>query len=74
MTKLLCILTLVALTGCAPEVVETKPENAQAVVDSLVYVQAKNGLCFGVTSTHRVSSSLTVAENQLLVSVPCLPN
>jgi hypothetical protein len=45
---------MLALTGCLePSAEVTKPNEAQALADALVYVKAKNGLCFGVGTTSR---------------------
>jgi len=70
--KILIISIALMLTGCLePEVRETTREDANNLVNSLVYVKASNGLCFGVTSTFRVSSNGTGAFNNLIVNVPC---
>lgn len=45
-----------ALIGCSPSVEKTEPNEAQALADSFVYVKAKNGLCFGVSTTSRIDS------------------
>ena len=59
------------LVGCsAPTAEPTSPVNAQEMVDSLVYVQAKNGLCFGVGTASRLSSK-GVSYNINMVSVDC---
>ena len=66
------ILLALPLSAClAPEVEETKPTDAQSLVDGLVYVKAKNGLCFGVGTTSRVSTGGTVAMSNVLVQVDC---
>ena len=71
MNKLFAILALATLTACSPVVEKTEYKDAQALVDSFLFVKAKNGLCYGVTTTSRVSSNITVAENNHVVFVPC---
>lgn len=71
---MLPLVAVTALVGCnlfEPSVEETKPEDAQTLVDSLVYVKAKNGLCFGVTTTSRMATSGSAAYNNHLVQVDC---
>lgn len=71
MNKLLSIIFLAAaLAACAPQVEKTEVKDAQALVDSFLYVKAKNGLCFGITTTSRISSNIIVAENNHVVLVP----
>ena len=69
MSRYLILLAL--LVGCTPSVEKTETHDAVALVNSLVFVKAKNGLCYGVTSTSRISSNMTVAINQMIVSVDC---
>lgn len=67
---------LALLAGCdlfTPDVEETKPTDARQLVNSLVYVKAPNGLCFGVTTTGVLNTSGAVAYNQHIVNVPCQP-
>ena len=66
-----CSVILVFVVACTPSPMVTKPDDAKRLVDSLEYVQAKNGLCYGVSTVKRVSSNGSVAENQMLVHVPC---
>lgn len=62
----------VLLGGClTPEPKETKAEDAQKLVDSMRYVKAKNGLCFGVATVDRISTNGTLAMNQMIVQVDC---
>ncbi len=73
---LICsVLTIsILLTGCDvfdPDVVPTKIEDAQEIADSFKYVKAKNGVCYGVTTTNRLSTNATVAYNNLVVAVDC---
>jgi hypothetical protein len=61
-----------ALTGCLePSTEVTKPTEAQALADSLVYVKAKNGLCFGVGTTSRMDSGAKLSYTNQVVHVPC---
>jgi len=70
--KYLIFLLILPLAACfEPEVEVTKPQDAKALVESLVYVKANNGLCFGVTTTSRISTNATMALNNLIVHVPC---
>ena len=70
-TALLC-LTL-ALSGCLePSAEVTKPDEAKTLADSLVYVKAKNGLCFGVGTTSRMDSGARLSYTNQLVHVPCV--
>lgn len=61
------------ITGCLfdPEVEKTTQVHAQKLADSLVYVKARNGLCFGVTTTSRVATSGSAAVSNMMVNVPC---
>jgi hypothetical protein len=58
------------LAGCT-EPVKTSPTDAQSLVDSLSYVKSKAGVCYGVATVNRLSSSLDVAVNLLIVQVEC---
>lgn len=58
--------------GCTPTPLETTPADAQGIIDSMVYVKAKNGLCFGVATVQRVNSNGAIAQNIIAVSVPCV--
>jgi hypothetical protein len=49
----------------------TKPTEAQALVDALVYVKAKNGLCFGVGTTSRMDTGARLSYTNQVVHVPC---
>ena len=74
--RLIAMLTIVvatfALTGCLqPSAEKTETVDAQALVDSLTYVKAKNGLCFGVATTSRMSTNISYSESNLLVVVEC---
>jgi hypothetical protein len=72
---ILGLVAALALAGCdalmTPDVEKTKPSDAQALVDSFVFVKSNKGLCFGVTTTSRMSTNATVALNQLVVPVDC---
>lgn len=66
------IVTTFALVGClepSPEVTEIG--DAQELVDNLTYVKAKNGICFAVGTTSRISTNGTVAYSNQLTTVPC---
>lgn len=71
MKTLLVIALALCCAACAPSVEETKPEDANDLVNGLHYVKAKNGLCFGVATTSRISGKFDVAYNVVLVSVEC---
>lgn len=72
MKNIALVLFVLLLGGCMePEIEKTAPEDAQSLVDSFVYKKANNGLCFGVTTTSRLSSNFTVAEANLVVLVDC---
>ena len=61
-----------ALSGCfEPSAEVTKPDEAQALVDALVYVKAKNGLCLGVGTTSRIDTGAKVSYTNQIVTVPC---
>lgn len=55
----------------APSVEPTSVKDAQDLADSLVFVKAKNGLCYGVTTTSRLATNFHAAEAVLMVNVPC---
>lgn len=60
------------LAGCfEPEPEETKPEDAQALVDSMVFVKSKQGLCFGVSTTSRFNTGGVASYSNQVVWVPC---
>ncbi len=65
----------VCLSGCdglmTPDIEKTKPDDAQKLVDSLVYVKSNKGICFGVTTTSRMNTSGAVAYSQLVVPIEC---
>lgn len=73
MSKLILILAATAmLTGCFEPVPEkTTPESAQELVDSMVFVKSKRGLCFGVGTISRMSSSGGFAMGNVVVPVDC---
>ena len=63
---------MLALTGCLePSAEVTKPDEAQALADALVYVKAKNGLCFGVGTTSRMDTGAKLSYTNQVVNVPC---
>jgi hypothetical protein len=69
--KFLFLLISVTLIACTPDVEETKPQDAQSLIDGITYVKAKNGLCFGVVTVSRIDSNLHTAINQMITNVPC---
>lgn len=70
--RLISLLGLaLALSGCAPTPQETAPNEAQALVGSMVYVRAKNGLCFGVSTTARLDTGGKLSQTNQVVHVPC---
>ena len=72
MKLIIALILCSTLTGClTPEPQETKPEDAQSLVDSMVYVRAKNGICYGVATVLRMNTSGAVAENQMIVPADC---
>ncbi len=71
---LISALAILSLTACGlftPEPVITKASDAKALVDSIVYVKAKNGLCFGVTGVGKLSTAGHYNESQMMVLVNC---
>lgn len=63
---------LLLLTGCLePEPVVTKPEDAQSLVDHIVYVKDRRGICYAVASVQRISTGGHVAENVMMSEVDC---
>ena len=59
-TVVFVAVAMAALSGCLePSAEKTAPADAQMLADSLVYVKAKNGLCFGVGTTSRVDTGAT---------------
>jgi len=60
------------LAGCMEPTAETtKPADAQTLADALVYVKAKNGLCFGVGTTRRMDTGAKLSYTNQVVNVPC---
>lgn len=70
MIKILSVAAIVLLTACS-EPVKTDHIEAQALVDAMTYVKAKNGLCFGVAAYERLSTSISVATHLVVTSVDC---
>ena len=72
MKTILALALALLLTGCLePEAVATKPEDAQSLVDHIVYVKDKKGICYAVVSAQRMSTSASIVENVMLTSVDC---
>jgi hypothetical protein len=69
--SILLLSVALVLAACSPTPEVTKPKDAQQLVDSLVFVQSKAGLCFGVTTTSRVSTSMSYSESVIIVTVDC---
>lgn len=70
--SLVVMCTTLTLSGCLePSVEQTKPEEAQSIVDGLTYVKSKNGLCFGVGTTSRIDTGGKLSYTVQLVNVPC---
>ena len=59
------------LCGCTPTPQNTHTADAQAVVDAMTYVKSKVGICYGVATVSRVSTTGSWAVNQMIVSVNC---
>jgi hypothetical protein len=71
MKSILALSLALLLTGCLePEAVETKPEDAQSLVDHIVYVKDKRGICYAVASVLRMANA-GLAENVMFASVDC---
>lgn len=72
MMKYLMLAAVVLLTGCLePEATVTKPEDAQSLVDHIVYVKDKKGICYAVASVQRISTGGHLAENVMFTAVDC---
>lgn len=72
MKTILALALALLLTGCLePEAVPTKPADAQALADHIVYVKDRRGICYAVTSVQRLSTSGSLAENIMFASVDC---
>jgi hypothetical protein len=71
MRLFLIVIAAFVLSACAPSVEKTEEKDAQALVDSFTYVRAKSGLCFGIGTTSRLSSSGSVAYAVVVVPVDC---
>lgn len=70
--KWLILVGALLLTGCLePEVERTEPLHAKKLIESLQYIKAKNGLCFGVTTVSRKNTNGVVAMNNIVVNVNC---
>ena len=64
----------VSLSGCNwfdNEALQTSPKLAQDIVDTMTYVRAKNGLCFGVSTISRLDTGGKQAENQVVTWIDC---
>ncbi len=72
LTIMLFLSVPMMLTGCLePEAEKTSGKSAQELVDSMTYVKAKNGLCFGVGTVSKWSTNGTASMNVFAVSVDC---
>jgi len=72
MKTILALLPVLLLAGCLePGAVSTTPEDAQALVNHIVYVKDRRGICYAVTSVQRLSTSGSLAENIMFASVDC---
>lgn len=72
MKLIIALIFCSTLAGClTPDPRVTKPEDAQALVDAMVYVRAKNGACYGVATVVRVGTNGAAAENQMIVPADC---
>lgn len=72
--KLITIMFItITLSACRVEPTAEVVDKTDAVnlVESLSYVKAKNGLCFGVGLTSRISPGGTMSYTNQLVNVPC---
>lgn len=62
----------IALSACLEPTVEVVDKtDAVTLVESLSYVKAKNGLCFGVGLTSRLSTGGHMSYTNQLVNIPC---
>lgn len=60
------------LSGCLePESEKTSVKDAQALADAMTFVKSKHGLCFGIGTVSRMSTSATFAMNNVAVVVDC---
>lgn len=60
------------LTGCLDNsATNTDPAMAKDLVNSMVYVKAQNGLCFGVASFDKIDTGAKASTTQVVVSVDC---
>lgn len=71
MIKILSGIFLVVLLTACSEATKTDPVDAQNLVDAMTYVKAKNGLCFGVATIERLSTSISYTQNLVVTSVDC---
>lgn len=70
MKKLLLVMSVCFLAACSKPTT-TDIADAKALVDSMTYVKAKNGLCFGVATYERLSTSISLANHLVITSVDC---
>jgi len=70
---ILLITSLSTLSGCwTPTPTKTESSDAQELVDSMTYVRSKkSGLCFGVATVEKLSSSGSFSANVVAVPVDC---
>lgn len=64
-----------SLSACGlftPDPVKVNPENAKNLVESIKYVKASNGICFGVAGVGKMSTGGTYNESQMIVVVDCV--
>lgn len=60
------------LSGCLePGAEKTSEKEAQALVDAMTFVKSKHGICFGIGTISRMSTSGTLAMNNVAVVVDC---
>ena len=65
------VFAIALLSACSPTVRKTEPTDAQNLVDAFVFVKAKNGLCFGVSTTSRLDTGGNTSYTFQVVPVPC---
>lgn len=67
MKKLFALLLLASLVACDGDGSPASPKDAQSIANSMTYVKAKNGLCFGVVQ----SMNSDISSSYSVVNVPC---
>lgn len=67
------IVFAVIAAGCTPKPVHMESQDAQKLVDAMVFVKHANGMCFGVINSERVTMRGDITQSVAVTQVACKP-